>query len=194
MNHTELGSSSVSNCLCTLTKQRSHNRPICMISVSRNQNILVRKSRNIPIASELSSLGFITLVRVGLSFAIRYSNIVNKSLCGNRDICPNYHASAYFLSRNYACVISVADRNRKYKMLFWIAVSVALLNSLADFATKIHFSHKNDRANADIQVKNLTRGISRLYQVIYACVGQTGKNFLLETCINLFHVLLLCRL
>ena len=58
---------------------------------------------------------------------IRYPSIIIKSLCGNLDICLNYHANAYFQSRNSVRLISVA-----------------LLNSLADSATEIHFSHGQD--------------------------------------------------
>jgi len=42
------------------------------------------------IGSELSSLNFNSSVRAGQLFAIRYSNVVIKSLCGNLAICLNY--------------------------------------------------------------------------------------------------------
>ena len=42
------------------------------------------------IGSELSSLNFNSSFRAEQSFAIRYPNVVIKSLCGNLDICLNY--------------------------------------------------------------------------------------------------------
>jgi len=72
----------------------------------------------ISIGSELSSLNFNSSVRAEQSFAIRYPNVAIKSLCGNLDICLNYYANPYFRSRNSARVLSVTDRDRKWKMLF----------------------------------------------------------------------------
>ena len=60
------------------------------------------------IGSNLSSPNFNSLVRAKQSFAIRYLNVVIKSLCGNLDICLNY----YFQSQNSVRVLSVADRDR----------------------------------------------------------------------------------
>jgi len=73
----------------------------------------------IPIGSKLSSLNFNSSVRAEQSFAIRYPKVVIKSLCGNLDISLNYYANAYFRSRNSVHVLSVADRNRKWKISFW---------------------------------------------------------------------------
>jgi len=42
------------------------------------------------IESELSFLNFNSSVRAEQAFAIRYPNVVIKSLCGNLDICLNY--------------------------------------------------------------------------------------------------------
>ena len=39
--------------------------------------------------------------------AIHCSNVVIKSLCGNLDICLNYHTSAYFQSGDSVWMISV---------------------------------------------------------------------------------------
>ena len=66
------------------------------------------------IGSELSSPNFNSSVRAKRSFAIRYLNAVIKPL----------------RSRNSVRVLSVADRDQKWKML---------LSNLADFATEIHF-------------------------------------------------------
>ena len=66
-------------------------------------------------ASELSSLGFISLARAEQSFAIRYPNVVIKSLCGNLVICLSYNANNYFQPQNSVRVLSVADR--KWQML-----------------------------------------------------------------------------
>jgi len=52
----------------------------------------------ISVGSELSSLNFNSPVRAEQSFAIRYPNVVIKSVCGNLDICLNYYANAYFWS------------------------------------------------------------------------------------------------
>jgi len=86
--------------------------------------------------SELSSLNFNSSVRAEQSIAIRYPNVVIKSLCGNLDIYLNYYAYSYFRSRNYVRVLLVADRDWKWKMLFKSCFSVALLNSFLDFCRK----------------------------------------------------------
>jgi len=109
----------------------SFNRSICMISVSPNwknfscnhtdDTVAGRKLEKISVAFKLSSLNFNPSVRTERSFAICYLNVVIKSLRGNLDICLNYHANAYFQLRNSVRVISVADRDRKWEMLFWIA-------------------------------------------------------------------------
>jgi len=105
--------------------------------------VTVRKLKNDLIASELSSLSFNSSERAEQSFVIRYPNIVIKSLGGNLGISPNY-----FQLWNSLRVISVADRDRKWKKLFKSRFSVALLNSLADFPTEIHFSYeKTDHVN-----------------------------------------------
>jgi len=70
-------------------------------------------SGGILITSELSSLNFNSLVRAEQSFAIHYPNVVIKPLCGNLDICLNYHANAYYQSKNSVRVISVTNRDRK---------------------------------------------------------------------------------
>ena len=86
------------------------------------------------IASELSSLNFNSSVTAEPLFVICYLNIVIKSLCGNRSIFLNYHANVYFQSRNSVRVISIA-----------------LMNSLADFATEILFiREKTDHSNVSI--------------------------------------------
>jgi len=60
-----------------------------------NNNVAVRKLKNILIASELSSLNFNSSVSAEQWFAVRYPNIVIKSLCGNLlDFCLSYHANA----------------------------------------------------------------------------------------------------
>ena len=61
---------------------------------------------------------FNSSVRVERSFAICYLNVVIKPLCGNLDICLNY----YFRSRTSVRLLSVADSDRKWKMLFCIAL------------------------------------------------------------------------
>jgi len=71
----------------------------------------------ISIGSDLSSLNFNSLIRAEQSFAIHYPNVVIKSLYGNLDICLNYYAIAYFRSRNSVRMLSVANRDRKWKML-----------------------------------------------------------------------------
>ena len=65
------------------------------------------------IRSELSSLNFNSSVRAKQSFAIGYSNVVIKSLCGNPDICLNYYGNAYFRLWNSVRVLTVADRGPK---------------------------------------------------------------------------------
>jgi len=74
-------------------------RSIRLILVSRNHTnntVAVKKLKNTLIASELSSPNFNSSVRAEQSFAIPYPNVVIKLLCGNIDICLNYHANAYF--------------------------------------------------------------------------------------------------
>jgi len=70
------------------------------------------QSENISIALELPSLNF-NSVRAELSFAIRYLNIVIKSLFGNLDICLSYHANAFFHSRNSVRMMSVGVCDRR---------------------------------------------------------------------------------
>ena len=94
-------------------------RSIRVISVNRNKKnfshnqanntVAVRKLKNI-IASELSSFNFNSSVRAELLFAIRYPNVVIKSLCARLDICLNYHANTYSKLRSSVRVIPVADR------------------------------------------------------------------------------------
>ena len=93
------------------------------------------------VASELSSLNFNSSVRAERAFAIRYLNVVIKSLWVNLDFCLNCHANIKFQSRNSVRVISVTDHTESQRCYFKSLFSVALLNSLADFATEIHFSH-----------------------------------------------------
>jgi len=76
--------------------------------------------------------------RLELNDTMRYLNIVIKPLCGDLDICLNY----YFRSRNSVRVSSVADRDRKWNMLFGSRFSVTLLHNLADFTTVFHFGHE----------------------------------------------------
>ena len=83
------------------------------------------------------------------SFTMRYSNIIIESLCGNLDVCRNYHTNAYSQSRKSVCMISVTDLNRK--IIFKSRFSVALSKSSADLTIEIHFSRENtDHANAPI--------------------------------------------
>jgi len=81
--------------------------------------------------SGLSSPNFNSSVRAERSFAIRYPNVVIKPLC------DKLH------------VLSVADCDRKWKMLFVSQFLDALLSSLPDFTTGIQFGHaKAEHANA----------------------------------------------
>ena len=79
------------------------------------------------IGSELSSSNFNSSIRAEQSFAIRYLNVVIKPLCGNLDIWLNY----YFLSQNFLRVLSVANRDRKWKMLFF-GRALALFTKFCD--------------------------------------------------------------
>jgi len=79
-------------------------------------------SEGILITLELSTLTFNSLVRAKQLFAIRYPNVVIKSLCGNLDICLNYHASFHFRSQNSVRMILIAARDRKWKILFQIVL------------------------------------------------------------------------
>jgi len=98
---------------------------------------------------ELSSRNFNSSVRAERSFAICYLNVVIKPLCGILDICLNH----YFRSQNSVRVLSVADCDRKWKMLFGSRFLVALLRNLADFATGIHFRReKPEHGNAPITI------------------------------------------
>ena len=63
-----------------------------------------------------------------------------QSLCGNLDICLNYHANAYFQSRNS---VRVTESRRCF---FKLRFLVAFLNSLADFTPGIYFSRKINRS------------------------------------------------
>ena len=87
-------------------------------------------------------------VRAERLFAIRYLNVVIKPLCGNLDICPNYKANAYFQSRNSVPVLSVADRNRKWMMFFWIALFGPTLAQSNRFCDRSPFRSRKTRANA----------------------------------------------
>ena len=91
-----------------------------MISVSRDKKVSVAitreqhgRSQKISIASELASLNSNSLVKANQSSAIRSPNIVIEPLCSEFHIFLNYHASAYFQSRNSVLKISVAARDRK---------------------------------------------------------------------------------
>jgi len=79
---------------------------------------MVAVKKLISIASDLSPLNFSSSIRAEQSFAISYLNLVIKSLCGNLDICLNYHGNAYFQSLNSVCVLLVTDRDRKRKLFF----------------------------------------------------------------------------
>ena len=63
-----------------------------------------------------------------------------KRLRGNLDICLSY----YLWSRNSGRVLSVADHDRRWKMLFWIAL---FGHSLAQFS---RLPEKPEQANAPI--------------------------------------------
>jgi len=97
------------------------------------------------IRSELSSLNFNSSVRAKQLLAIRYPNVVIKSLCGNLGICLNYNTTAYFQSRNPVRVLSVADRDWKWMMLLKSRFSVPL--SSLDYGPKIHFGHEKNWAH-----------------------------------------------
>ena len=72
----------------------------------------------ISLRSELPSHNFDSSVWAKQLFAIRYPNIVITSLYGNLDICLNYYTNPYFRLRNSVHVLSVKDRDRKWKMFF----------------------------------------------------------------------------
>jgi len=110
-----------------------------------NNTVAVRKLKNISIASELSSLNFYSSVRAERSFVICYPNVVIKPLCSNLDICLNYHTCVYFQSRISVSVISVADRDQGERCFFKLRFSVALLNSLANFATEMNLKKLSTR-------------------------------------------------
>jgi len=91
----------------------------------------------ISIRSELSSLNFNASVRAEQSFAIRYPNVVIKSLRGNLEILLNYYANAY----TFDCgILFVCFRGRaateSERCLFGSHCSVALFNRFLDFATE----------------------------------------------------------
>ena len=94
------------------------------------------------IESELSSPNFNSSVRAELSFAIRYLNVIINPLCGNLDICLNY----YFRSRNSVCVLSVADRDRKWKKLFGISLFGRTLEQFSRFRDQNPFRWRKTRA------------------------------------------------
>jgi len=77
-------------------------------------------------------LSFNSSVRAELPFTIRYPNIVIKSPCGNLDICLNY-TNAYFRPQDSVRVLSVADRNWQWKMLFQITPLGRTLEQFLDF-------------------------------------------------------------
>jgi len=87
------------------------------------------------IGSELSSPTVNSSVTTERSFAIRYLNVVIKPLCGNLESCLNY----CFRSRDSVCLLSVATE----RCFFGSRYSVALLRTLADFATEIYSVVKN---------------------------------------------------
>jgi len=102
----------------------------CSWSLGRGEETLLSSGWTL-IGSELSSPNFNSSVRAEWLFAIRYLTVVIKPLCGNIVICLNY----YCRPRNSVHVLSVANRYRKWKMLFGTRFSVTLSHNLADFAT-----------------------------------------------------------
>jgi len=113
-----------------------------------NNTVGVRKLRFSPIGVVFSQL---YLVRAEWLFTIRYPNVVIRSLCGNLDISLNYHATTYFQLRNSVGVFRSQAAIESERCSFKSHILVALLNSLADFATEIHFSpEQNGHANAPI--------------------------------------------
>jgi len=94
------------------------------------------------IESELCSPNFNSSIRAERSFAIRYLIVVTKPLCGNLDICLN----CYFRSRNSVRVLSVADRDWKWKMLFWIALFGPALAQFSRFRDQNVFRSQKTRA------------------------------------------------
>jgi len=86
---------------------------------------------------------FNSSVRAERSFTIRYLNVVTKPLCGNLDVCLNY----YFRSWNSVRVLSVADRDRKRKMLFWIALFGRALAQFSRFRDRNPFRSQKTRAH-----------------------------------------------
>ena len=80
------------------------------------------------IGSELSSPNF-NSVRAERYFAICYPNKIIKPLSDNLGICLNY----YFWSRNSVRVLSVADRDRKWKMPFWMVLFGRALEQFSRF-------------------------------------------------------------
>jgi len=83
-----------------------------LIIANANRSIRVI-SENISIALESSSLNINSSVKAEQSLAIRYPNVVIKSLCGNLDIYLKYHANTYFQSWSSARLILVANYNQK---------------------------------------------------------------------------------
>ena len=71
-------------------------------------------SRWISIGSELSSLNFNSSVRAGQSFAIRYANVVIKSLCSNLDVCLKYYVNAYTFG--HGILFTAFDRTPRPKV------------------------------------------------------------------------------
>jgi len=92
------------------------------------------------IGSELSSPNVNSLVRAEWSFPIRYLNIIIKPLCGNLDICLN------FRWQNSVRVLSVADRDWKWKILFWNALFGRTLAQFSRFRDRNPFQWRRPRA------------------------------------------------
>ena len=89
---------------------------------------------------ELSSPNFNSSVRAERLSAIGYLNVVIKPLHGNLDICLNY----CFRSRNSVRMLGVADRNRKWKMLHWIALFGRTLEQFSRFRERMHLLPAQD--------------------------------------------------
>ena len=130
------------------TESQLHN--LSMLATEISGTILVASARTLCrgeetllasgwtlIGSELSSPNFNSSVRAEWSFALRYLNVVIKPLCGNLDICLNYEANAYFRSQNAVRVLSVTDRDRRWKMFFGSRFSVSLLCNVADLRAQV---------------------------------------------------------
>jgi len=77
-------------------------------------------------------------VKAKRSYAIRYLSEVIKPLCGNLEICLNY----YFRLRDSIRMLPVVDRDRKWKMLFWIALFGRALEQFSGFQLQTLRAHK----------------------------------------------------